>query len=483
MQGITNQSLIKNCSFINGQWMESDDSFELINPANNELLVNINEVTEGQLELAVQSAKSALPAWQALSAHQRAKLMLAWEQKIADNINDLALLMTREQGKPLADAKGEILYGNTFINWFAEEGKRVYGDMIPAPTSDKRIMVTKQAVGVVGAITPWNFPSAMITRKAAAALAAGCSFIVKPAAETPLSALALATLAQEAGIPDGVINVVVGTDAPKIGSVLTTHPDISKFTFTGSTRTGKILTQQCASSVKKVSMELGGNAPFIVFDDADLEAAASALVAAKFRNAGQVCICPNRVYVSNSVMDKFAALVEEKVATLKQGNGEEPGMHLGCLIHQQAADNVHNMVEQAIRDGAKLVKGGLSQKPSTAFYPPTILANVEHGSEISKNEIFGPVITLLGFDAESEAIEKANDTEYGLACYFFSEGLKRCIRVAEQLDYGMVGVNETAISNTVAPFGGVKQSGYGREGSKYGLDDYLEIKYTCFGGF
>lgn len=482
MEDIINQELVQKGSFINGQWLTSESQFSVFNPATNNELIKVSNVTDGQLELSVQSAKQAQKKWQKLDAHNRADILQKWKTLIEDNLDDLALIMTREQGKPLADARGEILYGNTFIEWFAEEGKRAYGDTIPSPSVDKRLLVINQPVGVVSAITPWNFPSAMITRKAAAALAAGCSFIVKPAAETPLSALALASLAQQAGIPDGLLNVVVGTDAPKIGLVLTTHPDINKFTFTGSTNTGKLLTKQCASTVKKVSMELGGNAPFIVFDDADLEAAASALVAAKFRNSGQVCICPNRIYVQSSVMEAFSHLLNEKVAKLKQGNGEEEGNHLGCLIHQQAAENVHLLVEQAQREGAQLTKGGLAQKPSSAFYPPTILSNVAHGSEISKQEIFGPVLPLLSFDTQEQVITWANDTEVGLASYFFSDNIKRCFKVAEALEYGMVGINDTVISNSAAPFGGIKQSGYGREGSKYGLADYLEIKYLCIGG-
>jgi len=385
-----------------------------------------------------------------------------------------------EQGKPLAEAKGEITYGAGYIEWFAEEARRVDGDVLQANNASQRIYVTRQPVGVVGAITPWNFPNAMITRKASAALAAGCTFVVKPAQETPLSALALAALAKEAGIPDGVINVVVGTSSRVLGGVLTQSPDIAKFSFTGSTQVGKVLTADCTSTMKRVSMELGGNAPFIVFDDADIEAAVAGAMISKFRNAGQTCVCANRFIIHEDVKAEFVEKLAAKIAELKVGNGMDDGTTIGPLINDRAASNVHKLVTTAVAQGAKLEAGG--EWEAGSFYPPTLLTDVQPEMDIVSEEIFGPVVTVLTFKTDAEAIALANATEYGLASYFYSQNISRIHRVADALQFGMVGINEGAISNPAAPFGGVKQSGYGREGSKYGLDDYSFIQYRCLGG-
>jgi succinate-semialdehyde dehydrogenase/glutarate-semialdehyde dehydrogenase len=396
--------------------------------------------------------------------------------------DDLGRILTLEQGKPIAEAKGEIAYGASFIEWFAEEGKRVYGDTIPAPSNDKRIVVIKQPVGVVASITPWNFPNAMIARKAAAALAAGCTFVVRPANQTPLSALAMAELAERAGIPAGVFNVVVGDDARAMGQVLTQHPDVAKFTFTGSTGVGKSLLQQCATSVKKVSMELGGNAPFIVFDDADIDAAVQGAMASKYRNAGQTCVCTNRIFVQQGVLKDFTKKFVKAVSELVIGDGLSEGVNIGPMISATAVADVDNLVKDSINAGASLVCGGKQDAAGKNYYQPTILIDVTNDMPIAANEIFGPVSPIIAFENEDEVLAMANATEYGLAAYFYSRDIGRIWRVAEHLAFGMVGINEGIISNVAAPFGGVKQSGNGREGSKYGLDDYLEIKYLCLGG-
>ena len=396
--------------------------------------------------------------------------------------DELAHLMTLEQGKPLSEAKGEIAYGASYLQWFAEEAKRLYGDTIPAPSADKRIIVQRQPVGVVAAITPWNFPNAMIARKAAAALAAGCTFVVKPAQQTPLSALALAELAHQAGIPPGVFNVVAGADAKAIGEVLTQHPLVAKFSFTGSTAVGKMLTKQCADSGKRVSMELGGNAPFIVFDDADLDAAVDGLMASKFRNAGQTCVCANRILVQRSVYDAFVGTLLARVEALRVGDGLQQETNIGPLIDDKALQKVTELTQSALDDGAALLLGGKPHSAGKQFFQPTVLAGVNAAMAISQQEIFGPVAAIQRFETEQEAIALANDTEFGLAAYFYSRDIGRVFRVAQALQFGMVGINEGIISNAAAPFGGVKQSGYGREGSKYGLDDYTDIKYLCIGG-
>lgn len=482
MLGIKDTQLIKTFSYINGSWHSSSSSFEVTNPANNEVITKVSDAGKEETELAVKSAKAALASWSAKSANDRASLLRKWFDLMMAHQDDLGRILTLEQGKPLAEAKGEIAYGAAFIEWFAEEGKRVYGDTIPAPAGDKRIVVIKQPVGVVASITPWNFPNAMIARKAAAALASGCTFVVRPATQTPLSALAMAELAERAGIPAGVFNVVTGTDARGMGEVLTQHPDVAKFTFTGSTGVGRQLIAQCASGIKKVSMELGGNAPFIVFDDADIDAAIQGAIASKYRNAGQTCVCTNRIFVQQGVLAEFTDKYIDAVNALKVGDGLEQGINIGPMISDAAVADVEKLVQDSVAAGAKIVCGGKRDATGENFYQPTVMSDVTNDMPIAKNEIFGPVSPIISFANEDEVIAMANDTEYGLASYFYTRDIGRVWRVAEKLDYGMVGINEGAISNAAAPFGGVKQSGNGREGSKYGLDDYLEIKYLCMGG-
>lgn len=474
---ISNKSLIKTNSYTGGLWLDASDTFDVVNPFDNSLLAQMSNIEIAQVEQAVNAASSAQVNWQNTTAYERASLLKKWAELMRENLDDLAHILTLEQGKPLTEARGEINYGISYLDWFSEEAKRVYGNTIPALGNHQQITVKKYPVGVVAAITPWNFPNAMITRKAAAALAAGCCFIVKPSELTPLSALAMAELSLQAGIPNGVFNVVVGTNAKAIGEVLTTHPDIAKFSFTGSTAVGKLLTKQAASTVKRVSMELGGNAPFIVFDDADLEAAATGLIAAKFRNAGQTCVCANRIYLAESIKQPFLEIFTEKLKQLKQGNGLDD-VQLGPLINKAAIDKVSTLVNDAISQGATLHYQG---EASATGYPATILTNCSNSMEIAQNEIFGPVATIFTFTNEQEVIKQANDTEYGLAAYFYSQNINRIIHTANQLKFGMIGINEGIISNAAAPFGGVKQSGYGREGSKYGLEDYLETKYLCLG--
>ncbi len=482
MHGIQDSQLLKTLSYIDGNWHSSESFFNVTNPATGEVLAKVSNAGIVETELAVKAAKTALKKWSAKSANERASLMRNWFNLMIQHQDDLARILTLEQGKPLAEAKGEIGYGAAFVEWFAEEGKRVYGDTIPAPSGDQRIVVVKQPVGVVASITPWNFPNAMIARKAAAALAAGCTFVVRPATQTPLSALAMAELAERAGIPAGVFNVVVGKDASGIGKVLTQHPDIAKFTFTGSTEIGKLLISQCATTVKKVSMELGGNAPFIVFDDADIDAAVEGAMVSKYRNAGQTCICTNRIFVQNGVLDLFTEKFSAAVAKLTLGNGLTEGVNMGPMISKIAVDEVSKLVTDSVALGAKIILGGQRDSAGENFYQPTILSNVSNDMPIACNEIFGPVSPIIAFNDEEQVLVLANDSEYGLAAYFYSRDIGRVWRVAEGLEYGMVGINEGLISNAAAPFGGVKQSGSGREGSKYGLDDYLEIKYLCMGG-
>jgi succinate-semialdehyde dehydrogenase/glutarate-semialdehyde dehydrogenase len=482
MHGIQDSQLIKTFSYIDGSWHSSESYFNVTNPATNEVLVKVSNAGTVETELAVKAAKTALKSWSAKSANERGSLMRNWFNLMIQHQDDLARILTLEQGKPFAEAKGEIGYGAAFIEWFAEEGKRVYGDTVPGPSGDKRIVVIKQPVGVVASITPWNFPNAMIARKAAAALAAGCTFVVRPATQTPLSALAMAELAERAGIPAGVFNVVVGEDASGIGKVLTQHPDIAKFTFTGSTKIGKLLIGQCATTVKKVSMELGGNAPFIVFDDADIDAAVEGAIASKYRNAGQTCVCTNRIFVQNTILDLFTEKFSAAVAKLSLGNGLTDGVNIGPMISSTAVDGVSKLVADSVAQGAKIILGGQRDSAGDNFYQATILTHVSNDMPVARNEIFGPVSPIIAFSDEDQVLAMANDSEYGLAAYFYSRDIGRVWRVAEGLEYGMVGINEGIISNAAAPFGGVKQSGSGREGSKYGLDDYLEIKYLCMGG-
>ena len=482
MQRLHDNKLLKKTSFINGLWHSSTTELAVNNPATGALLTYVSNAGVAETILAVKAAKAAFKMWSRKPANERATLMRKWFDLMMQHQEDLGRILTLEQGKSLAEAKGEIAYGASFIEWFAEEGKRVYGDTIPAPANDKRLIVIKQPVGVVAAITPWNFPNAMIARKAAAALAAGCTFVVRPDTQTPLSALAMAELAQRAGIPAGVFNVVVGDDTQGMGQVLTQHPDVAKFTFTGSTAVGKLLISQCASTVKKVSMELGGNAPFIVFDDADIDAAVQGAIASKYRNAGQTCVCTNRLFVHEKVYQKFTEKFVNAVKALSVGNGLEEGVNIGPMISVQASRNVNKLVQDSISAGATLVLGGKYHALGDGFYQPTVLTNVTNDMPIAKNEVFGPVSPVIAFSTEEEVITMANNTEFGLAAYFYARDIGRIWRVAEALEFGMVGINEGIISNAAAPFGGVKQSGNGREGSKYGLDDYMEIKYLCMGG-
>jgi len=480
--GLQDNQLVKNFSYINGCWHRSESQISITNPATGKVIAQVADAGVVETELAVKAAKDALTMWSSKSANERAMLMRHWFDLMMLHQDDLARILTLEQGKPFAEAKGEIAYGAAFIDWFAEEGKRVYGDTIPAPSGDKRIIVIKQPVGVVASITPWNFPNAMIARKVAAALSAGCTFVVRPATQTPLSALAMAELAERAGIPAGVFNVVVGEDARGMGKVLTQHPDIAKFTFTGSTAVGKALISQCATTVKKVSMELGGNAPFIVFDDADIDAAVQGALLSKYRNAGQTCVCTNRIFVQQGVLAQFTKKFIDAVSTLVIGDGLKDGVNIGPMISSEAVSTVEALVKDSVTMGAVIALGGERSLEGEAFYKPTVLTNVTIDMPIASNEIFGPVSPIIAFDDEEQVITLANDTEYGLAAYFYARDIGRVWRVAEQLEYGMVGINDGAISNVAAPFGGVKQSGSGREGSKYGLDDYLEVKYLCLGG-
>ncbi|WP_230390653.1 NAD-dependent succinate-semialdehyde dehydrogenase [Reinekea sp. G2M2-21] len=474
--------LMADTSYVGGQWLTGAKTFAVTNPATGDVLAHVADADVAVAQQAVQAAKDAFPAWRAKTASERSAILRKWFNLMMEYQHELGVIMTLEQGKPLAEAKGEVGYGASFVEWFAEEGKRIYGDTIPAPSNDKRLLVIKQPVGVVASITPWNFPNSMITRKAAPALAAGCTFVIRPSELTPLSALALAKLAEMAGIPEGVFNVVVGTDAKGIGKVFTESPDVAKFSFTGSTAVGKQLIAQSASTVKKVSMELGGNAPFIVFDDADLDAAVTGALASKYRNAGQTCVCANRILVQESVHDAFVEKFVKAVNDMRVGNGMSEGVAIGPLIHEKAMQDIHQRVEDSVAAGAKVALGGHGHALGGSFYTPTVLTQVTNDMPISAIEIFGPVAPVIKFSTEAEAIAIANDTEFGLAAYFYSRDIGRIWRVSEGLDYGMVGINEGIISNAAAPFGGMKSSGLGREGSKYGIDEYIEIKYLCMGG-
>ncbi|MBS1143176.1 MAG: NAD-dependent succinate-semialdehyde dehydrogenase [Proteobacteria bacterium] len=466
----------------NGQiWNVADDgaTFAVLNPATGEKIAEVPLCGAAETRRAIEAANAAWPAWRALTARRRAQILQAWNRLILDNASDLAQIATAECGKPLTEAKGEVIYGASFVEWFAEEGKRTYGESIPSPASNTRLLVVKQPIGVCAAITPWNFPIAMITRKVAPALAAGCPVVIKPAEATPLSALALAVLAEQAGFPPGVFNVVTGKPA-EIGGELCANPIVRKLSFTGSTGVGRLLMAQCAPTIKKLSLELGGNAPFIVFDDADVNVAVEGALAAKYRNTGQTCVCANRFLVQSGIYDEFAAKFAEKVRTLKVGDGTEAGVTQGPLINAAGLGKVESHVADALAKGARVLCGGARHERGGNFYQPTVLADVTTDMKVAREETFGPVAPLFRFDTEAEAIAMANDTEFGLAAYFFSRNVGRCWRVGEALEYGMVGINTGMISNEVAPFGGIKQSGLGREGSKYGIEDYLEIKYLCF---
>ena len=475
-------TLFRSQNYIDGAWVEADSGkqFAVDNPATGTVIASVPDCGVAETKRAIDAANAALPAWRALTAKARSNILRKWFELMIAHADDLALILTTEQGKPLAEARGEILYGASFIEWFAEEGKRVYGDVIPPHLADKRLLVLKQPIGVCAAITPWNFPNAMITRKAAPALAAGCTMVLKPAEQTPMSALAMAELAERAGIPKGVFNVITG-DAPVIGGELCANPIVRKLSFTGSTEVGRILMRQCAPTIKKLSLELGGNAPFIVFDDADLDMAADSLMAAKFRNAGQTCVSANRIYVQAGVYEKFAEKMKAKISLLKVAAGTEAGSNIGPLIDQQAMAKVETHVADAIAKGATTTSGGKKSKLGGLFYEPTLLTNVSMDALVASEETFGPVAPLIKFADEAEVIKWANDSEFGLASYFFSRDVSRVFRVSEALESGMVGINTGVFSNEVAPFGGIKQSGLGREGSKYGIEDYLEIKYLCIG--
>jgi succinate-semialdehyde dehydrogenase/glutarate-semialdehyde dehydrogenase len=484
MLKLHDETLLRCDAYVDGAFVGADSGgrFAVLNPATGETIAEVADFGAAETRSAIEAASRAFPAWRRKTAKERASLMRKWFELIMANQEDLARLMTAEQGKPLAETRGEVAYGASFIEWFAEEGKRVYGDVIPTTQAGRRILVFKEPIGVVAAITPWNFPNAMITRKAAPALAAGCTFLIKPAAETPLSALALAELAHRAGIPAGVFNVVTGKKASVIGKELTESPLVRKFSFTGSTEIGKLLMRQCASTVKKVSLELGGNAPFIVFDDADLDAAADGAMLSKYRNMGQTCVCANRILVQASVYDAFAAKLGERVAKLKLGDGAADGVTQGPLINMEAVEKVERLLADATSKGAKIVAGGKRSSLGHTFFEPTIVSGATSDMALANEEIFGPIATLFRFETEDDAIRLANDTEYGLAAYFYSRDLGRVFRVAERLEYGILGINEGIISTEVAPFGGMKESGIGREGSKYGIEDYVEIKYLALGG-
>jgi len=479
---LKDSTLLQRAAFLNNTWTEADSgqTFSVTNPATGAELARVADCGAAETQRAIEAAEAALPEWRAKTATARATILRKWYDLILENTDDLGLLLTLEQGKPVPEAKGEIRYGASFIEWFAEEGKRAYGDIIPPHLPGMRLMVVKQAVGVVAAITPWNFPNAMITRKVAPALAAGCTVVLKPSEETPLSALALAELALRAGFPPGVLNIIPGKQAAEIGKVLTSSPIVRKVSFTGSTAVGKLLMRQSADTVKKISLELGGNAPFIVFDDADLAAAVEGAITAKYRNAGQTCVCANRIFVQEGIYEAFLAKFTEAVQKQKVGVGTEKGVNIGPLINAKALEKVQRLVEDATQKGARVLTGG--QAMEGTFYQPTVLADVQADMDVMQEEIFGPVAPVIRFATEKEVIKMANDTPYGLAAYFYGRDIGRVFRVAEALDYGMVGVNTGLVATTVAPFGGMKESGIGREGSKYGLEEFMETKYICLAG-
>jgi len=480
---LTDSKLFRTHAYVDGKWIDADDgsTFAVTNPATDEVIANVARCGGDETRRAIEAAEKAQVLWRQKTATERSNLLRKWFNLMMEAQEDLAQILTAEQGKPLFESRGEIAYGASFIEWFAEEAKRIYGDVIAPPANDRRIVVIKQPVGVVACISPWNFPNAMLTRKVGAALAAGCTTVCKPATATPLSAFAMAELAERAGIPAGVINVLAGRTGP-IGEELTSNPIVRKLTFTGSTEVGKKLVADCSRTMKRTSMELGGNAPFIVFDDADLDNAIQGTLASKYRNAGQTCVCANRILVQDSVMEEYAAKLSEAVAEFKLGDGADEGVTMGPLIDDAAADSVCAMIEDATSKGAKVVLGGGRSKLGGSFVEPTILSGVTGEMRVFREEIFGPVAPLVSFSSEEEAIAIANDTEFGLAAYFYARDVGRIWRVAEGLEYGIIGINEGIISNAMAPFGGIKESGNGREGSKYGLDDYLEIKYLCIGG-
>ena len=481
---LSETALLRTHAYIDGQWTDSDNgkTVGVTNPADGSLVGTIPDMGAAETRRAIEAANAAWPAWRAKTGKERAGLLRDWFNLLMAHQDDLGILMTLEQGKPLAEAKGEVAYGASFIEWFAEEAKRVYGDTIPTPWPDKRIVVMKESVGVCALITPWNFPIAMITRKVAPALAAGCTVVAKPAKQTPFSALAITYLAEQAGIPPGVINVVTGSSSSAIGGEMTSNPIVRKLSFTGSTEVGKTLMAQCAQTIKKVSLELGGNAPFIVFDDADLDAAVEGAMASKYRNTGQTCVCVNRFLVQDGVYDEFTARLSQAVSGLRVGNGLDDGVSQGPLIDQAGLDKVEEHVADAVENGARVVYGGERHELGGTFFQPTVLADVTSDMKVAREETFGPVAPLFRFGEDAEAVRMANDTEFGLAAYFYSRDIGRIWNTSEQLEYGMVGVNSGIISTEVAPFGGMKESGIGREGSNIGLDEYIETKYVALGG-
>ncbi|NVJ69549.1 MAG: NADP-dependent succinate-semialdehyde dehydrogenase [Alphaproteobacteria bacterium] len=481
---LSDSALLKDKAYIDGKWVDAadGDTFEVKNPATGDVVAVLPNLGAVETRQAIEAAERAFGEWRGLVAAERSRVLKKWYQLIMDAQEDLAQILTAEMGKSLAEARGEIAYGASFIEWFAEEGKRVYGDVIPQHQADKRIIVLKQPIGVVAAITPWNFPNAMITRKVAPALAVGCPVVVKPAAETPLSALALAELAERAGLPKGLLNIVVGKKSREIGGEMCENQTVRKLTFTGSTEVGRVLMRQCSDDIKKVSLELGGNAPFIVFDDADIDAAVEGAMASKYRNSGQTCVCANRLYVQAGVYDAFVEKLSAKVTAMKVGNGVEDGVAQGPLINDEAVEKVEEHIEDALSKGAGLVTGGKRHALGGSFFEPTILRDVTKEMKVAREETFGPVAPVFRFENEADVVAQANDTEFGLASYFYARDLSRVWRVAEALEYGMVGINTGILSTEVAPFGGVKQSGLGREGSRYGIEDYVEIKYLCMAG-
>jgi succinate-semialdehyde dehydrogenase / glutarate-semialdehyde dehydrogenase len=478
--------LLRNKGYIDGQWVAADSGklFAVTDPSSGQTVVEVADMGAAETKRAIAAAARALPAWKAKTAKERAVILRKWNDLLIAHADDIALLMTTEQGKPLAEARGEVIYGASFVEWFAEEGKRAYGDWIPTVSNDRRLLTIKQPIGVCAAITPWNFPLAMITRKVAPGLAVGCTFVIKPAEATPLTALAAVALAEMAGVPPGVINIVIGDGdkSPEIGLEMCTNPVVRKVSFTGSTEVGRILLRQSADTVKKLSLELGGNAPFIVFDDADIDAAVDGAIASKFRNAGQTCVCANRIYVQAGVYDEFARKFAAKVGQMKVGAGVEAGVVIGPLIEPAAVSKVERHVADAVALGAKVILGGKRHERGALFFQPTVLTEVTTQMLVAREETFGPVAPLFRFETEAQAIAMANDSEFGLAAYFYSRDIGRIFRVAEALESGLIGVNAGVIANEATPFGGVKQSGLGREGSKYGIDEYLEVKYVCLGG-